>query len=352
VRKNRASGTIFLFLAIAMGYNLMAQAFQTNIRTFSTEDGLSHPTVLSILQDKEGFLWLGTRYGLNRFDGHDFVWFTKQNHGLQSNHISFLFQASGKRLWLADRQDNLYDTLFSSLELFDPHLGQSQPLSELLPEPLPFSLEAIRWMDGLPDGSLLLSTLKGLYLLHDQKGVVKLNLPEKFRLIKAWSSQDIWGMLGGELIQVDTGGTISQRFRLLAQQQAFQVEKDARGRYWVAISMGEFGKASFGQGMIWLIEHGEKRNAPFDFSFLSPYELHLQADPRRNEVLLFYDTDLLIWNDSLQQVTRKTFFGGTLGKKKYDAFYRDNRGILWYGHREGLLAIQRSSKPFSATAER
>ena len=35
----------------------------------TTEDGLSHNYVQSIYQDKDGFIWLGSDNGLNRYDG-------------------------------------------------------------------------------------------------------------------------------------------------------------------------------------------------------------------------------------------------------------------------------------------
>jgi len=35
----------------------------------SVEQGLSHSTVACVLQDSRGFMWFGTRDGLNRYDG-------------------------------------------------------------------------------------------------------------------------------------------------------------------------------------------------------------------------------------------------------------------------------------------
>ncbi len=41
-------------------------------RHYQVEDGLSHNTVMCSLQDEKGFMWLGTKDGLNRFDGNAF----------------------------------------------------------------------------------------------------------------------------------------------------------------------------------------------------------------------------------------------------------------------------------------
>lgn len=48
------------------------------------EEGLSQLSVLRIYQDSEGFLWFGTRNGLNRYDGYDFkVYRNEVNMALQ-----------------------------------------------------------------------------------------------------------------------------------------------------------------------------------------------------------------------------------------------------------------------------
>jgi len=42
----------------------------------TTDDGLSFPNVYNILQDQQGFMWFGTKYGLNKFDGADITVYT------------------------------------------------------------------------------------------------------------------------------------------------------------------------------------------------------------------------------------------------------------------------------------
>src|SRR5712691_11183533 len=45
-------------------------------RELSNVRGLSQTRVLQIVQDDQGFMWFGTQYGLDRYDGHKFRVFT------------------------------------------------------------------------------------------------------------------------------------------------------------------------------------------------------------------------------------------------------------------------------------
>ncbi len=58
-----------LYLLLAWS-NLQAQSLY--FKSYQTNDGLSNNTVTCITQDVQGFLWLGSRNGLNRFDGNRF----------------------------------------------------------------------------------------------------------------------------------------------------------------------------------------------------------------------------------------------------------------------------------------
>src|SRR5687767_941883 len=53
-------------------------------------DGLSQSTVMSILQDSEGYLWLATESGLDRYDGYSVRAYRRERgnqHGLASDFI-------------------------------------------------------------------------------------------------------------------------------------------------------------------------------------------------------------------------------------------------------------------------
>jgi ligand-binding sensor domain-containing protein len=56
-------------------------------RLLSIEDGLASHEVFCGVQDKTGFMWFGTRNGLNRYDGKNCLLFTRQRNNLQDNKV-------------------------------------------------------------------------------------------------------------------------------------------------------------------------------------------------------------------------------------------------------------------------
>ncbi|HYC29888.1 MAG TPA: two-component regulator propeller domain-containing protein, partial [Chitinophagaceae bacterium] len=68
----------------------------------SVRQGLSQGSGYSITQDKYGFIWMGTQYGLNRFDGYQVKTFFHGDKGYTgSNHINSLYTDSNGNVWVA-----------------------------------------------------------------------------------------------------------------------------------------------------------------------------------------------------------------------------------------------------------
>ena len=67
-------------------------------------DGLSQSTVMSILQDSQGYLWLATESGLDRYDGYSIREYRRERgneHGLASDYIWKIAEDAHGDLWLA-----------------------------------------------------------------------------------------------------------------------------------------------------------------------------------------------------------------------------------------------------------
>ncbi|QTD38972.1 response regulator [Polaribacter batillariae] len=70
------------------------------LKVLNTQNGLSNGRVTSIAQDSIGFIWLGTKNGLNRYDGSSVKIYNNSNSNLKSNDISAIKLDSKNRLWI------------------------------------------------------------------------------------------------------------------------------------------------------------------------------------------------------------------------------------------------------------
>ncbi len=68
----------------------------------TAEDGLSQNEVTSIIQDKDGFMWFGTRGGLNRYDAYEFI-----HHKPKANKLNYLSNPSIESIY-EDSKGNLW----------------------------------------------------------------------------------------------------------------------------------------------------------------------------------------------------------------------------------------------------
>lgn len=75
-------------------------------RHLTVRDGLSLNTVVKMVQDPHGFIWVATNDGLNRYDGYEFVVYKRQHNNegsLRSNYISALHIDKTGILWVGTR---------------------------------------------------------------------------------------------------------------------------------------------------------------------------------------------------------------------------------------------------------
>ena len=89
--------TIFLVLVISLGI-----AWADTGKLY-TSDKLSSSLLTSVCQDKYGYIWIGSEYGLNKFDGYNFTsYHTSQGDttSIINNNVSALYASSDGSLWV------------------------------------------------------------------------------------------------------------------------------------------------------------------------------------------------------------------------------------------------------------
>ncbi|RDC54533.1 hybrid sensor histidine kinase/response regulator [Pedobacter chinensis] len=125
------------------------------------EKGLSQTSVLSITQDGNGFMWFGTRYGLNRYDGYNikvYQYSETDSTSISNNYITCLFSDSRKNLWIGTSVGlNLYN---EKGDAFERVITQTK-------NPKGISSHVINCFTEDKKGNIWIGTLNGLNLLKD-----------------------------------------------------------------------------------------------------------------------------------------------------------------------------------------
>lgn len=115
----------FIFLSTCMlTFSLVyGQQKYYSFRHLNTENGLSQNTVLSIMQDKTGFMWFGTKDGLNRYDGNSIKIFKHDDSNpfsLGNNTVWSLLEMPDGTIWVGtDRGIYIYNPIHNTFIKFN-----------------------------------------------------------------------------------------------------------------------------------------------------------------------------------------------------------------------------------------
>ncbi|HLO38836.1 MAG TPA: two-component regulator propeller domain-containing protein, partial [Lacibacter sp.] len=101
---------VFFFL-----FAFAQQAKQYAFRHFTVANGLASNTVSDAMQDSDGYVWIATINGLQRFDGNSFLTFHNKRSdpkSIPTNHIITIYEDRKKRLWLIgdNNKIGIFDT--------------------------------------------------------------------------------------------------------------------------------------------------------------------------------------------------------------------------------------------------
>ena len=176
---------------------------------YSSEEGLSQNTVMSILQDRKGNMWFATWDGINKFDGYDFRTYKAKfdnRINLTNNRVDYMYEDRYGFLWLLTYDNQAWR--------FNPRTEVFERVPAMKEEGSRFVVTSIK---VLPCGSV--------WLLSEGEGAIRIKTdPESFRLSSEMYSADnglfpaarvydVYEDASGNKITAMDGENISFRYR-------------------------------------------------------------------------------------------------------------------------------------------
>lgn len=345
---------------------LLAQQFLVKAQHFGVDSGLSHRDVQCVFEDNNGFIWIGTKYGLNRFDGYEFKWYSSEKQGFQSNEINHILQGPEGWLWLINTGNpHTYRPL--SIDLFDPVTESVITFEQYFQGNLPFSLNEIYSFINAPDGRLFfVSDVGNLIIIQNDDSVVRHRLTIFPFIIEGFSSRNtLWGYSSSDnsfirekVVELSLDGKVQKTYSTDFPDQGYFIGgEDQLGNLWYLIKHTNTreGATHFGE-LRMVTPEGESKviqGAPdtrypdiqqpiiagkFNFWVTPEHETFWLYSGNKFEVYhpqTGWSLDLAPQNEWLNN-TNKLFF--------------DSANRTWIGTEFGLYLVELSKSPFHKIA--
>lgn len=132
-----------LLLAIIWCHLLPALSAQEmiNVRHYSIEDGLSQNIVQDMLQDNDGYIWLATWNGLEKFDGYTFKNYKSyptDDTKLKYNRLVSIVKGADDALWCHTYDDKVYlfdvrQEKFNDIFVYHPQIEECKLVEKMIP---------------------------------------------------------------------------------------------------------------------------------------------------------------------------------------------------------------------------
>lgn len=320
---------VFLILLVPFLYSGHAQdASNFHFRKYQVDDGLSENSVYSIVQDHKGFMWFGTKDGLNKFDGNRFRIFHSDDSdslSLGNNFVRSIVEYTSDIIFVGT-DAGLY-RMNTVTETFEPiRFGRTDGTLPIINH-LAIDRNERLWIATMYDGiyvfDLITKTMRQVSVDFDMTGNPVWKIYED-RIGTIWAGTR-WGLMRYESGQMQPVPEVFDNSEL-ADREVLCIHEDINGNLWLG---------SWADG----VRLYNKRSAAV-ISYLGkkgggPYVTHVR------DILQYTDKNLLIGSDDglylfdLEKKEGKRIDKSQLHTSLSDqnvySIYRDNEGAIWIG---------------------
>jgi signal transduction histidine kinase/ligand-binding sensor domain-containing protein/DNA-binding response OmpR family regulator len=341
-----------LFL-LTMSFALLIRGQDIVFEHITTGEGLSQSTVNAIVQDQRGFMWFGTNDGLDKYDGYSIERFSHEKDNINSlskNAILSLYEDKDEMLWIG--------TYGGGLNRFD---FETQHFTHFVHNSSnPFSISNNQVFEIFEDS-------EGVFWLGTEQGVDRFYKDEsKFESVDLQAGipfgkteaitedrlGDVWIAGGNGLFRYSRLYKSFRQVPLYTNSSVtipgnfvWEVFVDRRGDLWVG-SLWGLSKFDYATGVF---KHFRPEGWP-EFSGRNFHVRNIYEDRQNN---LWIGTDgagILLFdrqNGTFSKVPGNKNQSGSFSDNVVTSIFEDRTGNLWFGtFKSGINKIDRLSKKF------
>lgn len=228
---------------------ILAQKKDLQFTRLSTEQGLSNSEVTDIAQDNQGFIWIATMDGLNKYDGYKFINYRKiqgDPTSISNSNVTTLFVDNEGNLWSGTHFGiNLYNRKFDSFINYLPDKADNKNREAL----------TISCITGDKGHNLYASTLNGKILRFNKISktfIPVLNLKISIESIYFDRDNNLWVTsdslylfyLNKNILTTIHNSRIKFRYKCIYQDKdKYWIGTLGSGLYWYDLKNGTFIKS-------------------------------------------------------------------------------------------------------------
>lgn len=268
--------TLFAVFICLMGH-IVALAQKYQVRPLDLEQGLSCNYVVSIAQDKYGFLWFATEEGLNRFDGNSFFTYYKQRDrkGISSSELNCVIDDAKKPVvWIGTKNDGLNSFNYQTEEWHsykhdgkNPSSIATNDITHITP-----SANGKLWITTYWKGVELFDPETGRFVHFDKDRVQGLPDNQLWCVLDLGNGNLLVGHVKSGLSIIDTQRLTARNFKhndqdifSISGNEVICLYRDKKGTIWIGTNVGIDIYDPLSQRFLHVADQTIKNHRIFDF---------------------------------------------------------------------------------------
>jgi len=338
---------------------LSGQSLNLSFSHVNYQEGLSNSTVETIAQDSFGFIWIGTRDGLNRYDGYQIVVFRNDpadTSSISDNFIRTIYEDSNKDLWIGTMNGlNKFERAANTFKRFKSDKRRSESISHNTITSICEDRNRQFWIGTYGGGINLFNRKSGkFYSFKDSPGNPRLLRSNNVNAILEDKTGRLWVATDSGLHAFNSQSktlkavsNLSDKRNIMKRNTVKSLAVDHNGFLWLGTEDKGLSRYDPTNGAFKNYNHSE-----WDKSSLSNDQIRALLVDKQNRLWVGSingGLDLYKANsDAFQNFQHDPENSVSLSQRTVSALFEDKQHNLWIGtHRGGINMYSPLSEKFS-----